>query len=86
MITIHIQNLAEVFDPDTGKGCGGGYGNPETMEIFIDERLSPDMELETIIHETIELYCKGRIRHIKINDLTRDIIQVLKELKFITGG
>ena len=84
MIRLYIDNLSEVFDPETGKSCGGGYGDPETMSIYIDERLSPSMKLETIIHEAVELYCKGRIKHTKINDLTRDIVRLLLDAGYIS--
>ena len=84
MIRLYVQNLSEVFDPETGKSCGGGYGDPETMSIYIDERLSPSMKLETIIHEAVELYCKGRIKHTKINDLTRDIVRLLLDAGYIS--
>lgn len=80
MIRLHFADLSEVFDPETGKSCDGGYGDPETMTIYVDERLSPEMKLETIIHEAVELYCKGRIKHSKINDLSRDLTQVLSEV------
>jgi hypothetical protein len=82
MIKLNFVNLSEMIDAESGAGCGvcsGGYGEPDTMTISVDDRLSPEMKLETIIHEAIELYCKGRIRHVKINDLTRDIIRLLKE-------
>ena len=84
MIKLYFENLSEVFDPETGKSCGGGYGDPETMSIYIDERLSPSMKLETIIHEAVELYCKDRIKHTKINDLTRDIVRLLLDAGYIS--
>jgi len=84
MIRLYFENLSEVFDPETGKSCGGGYGDPETMSIYIDERLSPSMKLETIIHEAVELYCRGRIKHTKINDLTRDIVSLLLDAGYIS--
>ena len=84
MIRLYIDNLSEVFDPETGKSCGGGYGDPETMSIYIDERLSPSMKLETIIHEAVELYCNGRIKHTKINDLSRDIVRLLLDAGYIS--
>ena len=81
MITINITNLGEIFDPETGHGCDGGYGIPETNEIFIDERLSPEKKIEVAIHEVVHLYCKGRIRHTKMNDMVKDIIEVYNSLK-----
>ncbi|MDD4873407.1 MAG: hypothetical protein PHE15_00290 [Dehalococcoidales bacterium] len=87
MIRLYFQNLSDMIDPETGMGCGGcggGYGDPETMSIYIDERLSHSMKLETIIHEAVELYCKGRIKHTKINDLTRDIVRLLLDAGYIS--
>lgn len=87
MIRLYFQNLSDMIDSESGAGCGaceGGYGDPETMSIYIDERLSPSMKLETIIHEAVELYCKGRIKHTKINDLTRDIVRLLLDAGYIS--
>jgi len=84
MITIHYEDFSNYFDPENGRGCEAGYGNQETMEIFIDERLAPEAKLEAIIHESIELYCKGRLRHVKICDLTRDIVHLLSDTGYIT--
>ncbi len=84
MIKYHFVDTSEVFDPETGAGCDGGYGHKDTMEIFIDDRLAGMAKLETIIHEAIELYCTGRIRHSQINKLTKDIVTLLIDCGYVT--
>lgn len=84
MIKHYIVNLSNVYDPETGHSCGGGYGIPATREIFIDKRLTPNKKREVALHETLEFYLRGRITHGGINDLAKDIIQVMIDLGYMT--
>jgi hypothetical protein len=83
MIKCHFVDTSEVFDPETGAGCDGGYGHKDTMEIFIEHRLAGMARLETILHEAIELYCTGRIRHSRINNLAKDIATLLIDCGYV---
>jgi hypothetical protein len=81
MIKCHFVDTSEVFDPETGRGCDGGYGIADTMEIFVDERLYSGTRLRVALHEALELHCKGRIKHSKIDTIVDDLIGVLEALR-----
>lgn len=80
MINLELENLGEYIDPETGYGCDGGYGEQDTRTIHVDNRLSPRAMLQVILHEGIELDCKGRIRHTKIDNIARDLTEVIATL------
>ena len=66
------------------KSCGGGYGIPQDMEVYIDRELKADTEkaILTVIHEVTELHLPIS-QHCQLDILADNLLDSLKQLKLI---
>ena len=85
MIKLNIEDLSYTMDSTNGRWCDGGYGVPDTMDIFVDVRLSPEAMRRIALHEALELHLKGRVKHSKIDTIVFDVLGVLDELQRYAG-
>ena len=53
--------------------CGGGYKDCE--EIYIDENLNFREQRLAVIHEVLDGYLRGRVKHSKIDKIACDVIE-----------
>lgn len=55
--------------------CGGGYG--DGYDIHIDYTLPYEKMRLTTVHEVLDYYLSGRVRHSKIDQMAIDVIDAL---------
>lgn len=78
-----IEDLSCAVDYEKGCSVGGGYAIPSHKEIHIDKNLPYERRRLVTVHEVLDYYLCGRVRHSKIDQMAIDVIDALLQTGFL---
>jgi hypothetical protein len=69
-----IKHLKKMLEGSAACAC------KEDRAIYLDSKLEGDYKRLCVIHEILEIWLSGRVKHSKIDAIAIDIIEGLREI------
>ena len=74
---VYLEQIPDVIIDENWHG--GGYCDGD---VHIDKSLNPRQRRVVAIHEVLEWYLKGRVKHSKLDPLAIEILNTLDNLNY----